>query len=153
MPAMVAELWIRTARDFQADVEAATRSAEPGMDRAMATVDAIIDFAARRPADAKLMLTANRSGLEDDPSLPQDLADSLRSLDAPIDALTRQLARELFGRATPMALDKVHIGVFGVVYTTLRQALTHGRDPRDLRRVLEDAAKAVLAPYATQTWA
>ena len=144
VPEMVAEVWIRTVRDLQTHLAAAADRAAPGMPAALAVVDAAVDFAARRPLDARFLLTAGRRELEEDPALPDEVAEALRGLDGPTDALARRLARGLFGRATRGAVEKVHIGVFGVTFTTLHRALGSGRDPRRLRGVLRDAARAVL---------
>lgn len=144
VPEMVAELWIRTVRDLQADLAAAADRAAPGMPAAMAVVDAVLDFAARRPLDARFFLTAGRRELEEDSALPDAVADTLRGLDGRTDALARRLARDVFGRATPGAVEKVHIGVFGVTFTTLHRVLASGRDPRRVREILRDAARAVL---------
>lgn len=142
---MVAELWIRTIQRFHAELFGATDLAEPGIERAMAGVRAIVDFCSSNPADARLMLVASRQELEDDPSLPADLAESLRTLNDPVEVLVKQLARELYGRVSRAGLDRVSIGVIGLPYTAVRRCLLQDRDPAQMRSLVEQAARAVLS--------
>ena len=142
---MVAELWIRTIRSFHLELFDATGRAEPGMERAMAGVRAIVDFCSKNPDDARLMLVASRVELEGDPSLPAELAESLRTLNDPVEALVTQLARELYGRISRAGLDRVSIGVIGLPYTAVRRCLLQGRDPAQVRSLVQQASHAVLS--------
>jgi AcrR family transcriptional regulator len=144
---MVAELWIRTIRKFHVELFVATDSAEPGMKRAMAGVNAIVDFCSKNQPDARLMLVASVTELENDPSLPADLAESLRTLNEPVEALVGQLTRELYGRISRAGLDRVSIGVMGLPYTAVRRCLLQDRDPAQVRVLVEQAARAVLAAH------
>lgn len=142
---MVAELWIRTIRRFQEYLLAATKDAGPGMDRAVAAVHAIVDFCSENRADARLMLIASRQELEDDPALPQHLAQSLRTLNDPVEAMIKHLAGELYGRVTRQGLDRVAIAVTGLPYTAVRRCLLQDRNPAQLRSLVADSARAVLS--------
>lgn len=142
---MVAELWIRTIQKFHAEFFAATDAAEPGMDRAMAGVRAIVDFCSKNQPDARLMLVASVAELENDESLPPELTESLRTLNDPVELLMKQLARELYGRAHRSGLDRVSIGVMGLPYTAVRRCLLQGRDPAQVRGLVEETAVAVLS--------
>ena len=95
---MVAELWVRTIRKFHLELFAATDIAGPGMDRAMHGVRAIVDFCSKNQPDARLMLVASVTELENDASLPAELAESLRALNEPVEVLVGELTRELYGR-------------------------------------------------------
>lgn len=142
---MIAELWIRTIRKFHAEFFAATDAAEPGMDRAMAGVRAIVDFCSKNQPDARLMLVASVAELQNDESLPPALAESLKTLNDPVEVLMRQLARELYGRANRGGLDRVAIGVMGLPYTAVRRCLLQGRDPAQVRELVERSARAILS--------
>ncbi len=142
---MVAELWIRTIRRFHDELLAATAEAEPGMDRALAGVRAVVDFCSANRADARLMLVASRQELEDDPALPEHLARALRTLNDPVEALLKQLTGELYGRVTRAGLDRVAIAVTGLPYTAVRRCLLQDRNPAQLRSLVEESARAVLS--------
>lgn len=141
---MVAEMWVRTIRSFHAELLRATAAAEPGVERAVAVAGAIVDFASRRPQDARLLLVASREELLADRSLPAALAESVRTLNAPVEALARQVTREIYGRVTPRALERVVIAVEGVPYTVVRRRLLHSSDPGPLWPLVERAARAIL---------
>lgn len=141
---MVAELWVRTIREFHEELLSAAATAAPGIDKALTVAGTIVDFASRRPQDARLMLVASRTELIDDPSIGPDLAATLDRLNDPADALARKLARELYGRATASGLDRVVIGVYGLPYTAVRRRLLQDKDPKQLKPLVLKAARAVL---------
>jgi AcrR family transcriptional regulator len=143
--AMVAELWVRTVRQFQDELLSAAEAAQPGLERALTVAGAIMDFSSRRAEDARLMLLASREELSDDPTIPADLAAALRTLDDPTDELAKQLVRELYGRLSPVGLDKVVIAVYGLPYAAVRRCLLQGKDPVRLKPLVQHAARAVLA--------
>lgn len=142
---MVAELWVRTIRSFHADVLAATGAAEPGVERAIALARAVVDFASHRPEDARLLLIASREELLADETLPAELAAAVATLNQPVEALVRQLTREIYGRVSPSALERVVLAVEGVPYTVVRRRLRTGSDPTPLWPLVERAARAILA--------
>ena len=94
--------------------------AEPGIDRAMAATLATIDFAIQRPEDARLLAMASREELPVSDGLTADLIAELDDLNAPAEALAVQLARELYGRASRAAVERVAFAVFGIPYTAVR---------------------------------
>lgn len=142
---MVAELWVRTIRRFHEFVFAATAAAEPGLPRALALAKSVIDFSARYPDDARLLLVASREELGRDPDLPADLAEELRTLNAPVGELARQLCRELYGRVSPSGVERVVLAVVGLPYTAVRGRLLQDRSPSGLWPLVEQAARAILA--------
>lgn len=141
---MIAELWVRTIRRFHAFVFAATDAAEPGLPRALALARSVIDFSARFPADARLLLVASREELGRDPELPAELVEELRTLNAPVGELARQLCRELYGRVSPAGVERVLLAVVGLPYTAVRGRLLQDRDPSGLWPLVEQAARAIL---------
>lgn len=142
--AMVAEMWVRTIRDFQDQLLEVSAAASPGMDRALAIAGEIVDYSSRHPEDARLMLIASREELRDDPTIPQELQDTLARLNEPVEALVKQLVRELYGRLSPAGADRVTIGVIGIPYTGVRHALLTGSDPQRIRSLVIKAARATL---------
>lgn len=143
---MVAELWVRTIRGFHAELFDATAHAAPGMDRALAAVRTIVQFASRHPDDARLMLIANREEFEADPSMPSELVQSLRHLNQPVEVLLRQLSEELYGKVTVAGLDRVSVAVLGLPYAAVRRRLLQGSDPGRLTPMVEAAARSILKP-------
>jgi AcrR family transcriptional regulator len=142
--AMVAEMWVRTIREFHEELFKASAAAEPGMDRAMAVAGAIVDYSSRHPQDARLMLIASREELENDATIPEELSVSLATLNDPMNDLVRQLVRELYGRVSPTGVDRVTIGVIGIAYTAVRRMLLNDADPKRIKPLVIKAARATL---------
>ena len=142
--AMVAQLWIRTIREFHQFLLAVAQRAEPGMDRAMAATLATIDFAIQRPEDARLLAMASREELRSSDGLTADLIAELDDLNAPAEALAVQLARELYGRASRAAVERVVFAVFGIPYTAVRHRRPPDRDLGPMRELVRAASRAAL---------
>lgn len=143
---MVVELWIRTVGDFQDFLVTAGRDEEPGIQRALATAEAVLDFAVRRPADAKLLTMANRYDLKDgETPMSQRQADALDRLNVPAIRLAEQLSRELYGRATKQTKQVVMFAVYGIPYTAVRELiLTKAASAHTARELVRISSKAVL---------
>jgi len=141
---MVAELWVRTIRRFHVFVLEVVEGEEPGLPRALALAKSVVDFAAQHPQDARLMLVASREELQRDEGLPPDLAEALSTLNAPVEELTRQLCRELYGRVTPAGVERVALAVAGLPYTAVRRRLLLGRNPASVWPMVEQGARAIL---------
>lgn len=142
--AMVAEMWVRTIREFHRHVLGAAAAAEPGMDRALALAGAIVDYSSLHPEDARLMLIASREELMQDATIPSELRDDLATLNDPVEDVVKQLARELYGRVSPTGVDRVMIGVIGIPYTAVRRTLLNGTDPKRIKSIVLRAARATL---------
>jgi AcrR family transcriptional regulator len=142
--ALVAELWLRTVRDFHAFVHA--RSCDlHGRERALALADAVLDYAVEREPDARLLTMSSREELRDDESLPADLRTAVISLNAPLIALARELAGEIYGSRSRPAVDRVLFAVYDVSYAAARHALgRRGRPTRALRASMRAAVAAAL---------
>jgi AcrR family transcriptional regulator len=143
--AMVAEMWVRTIREFHSELFKVSAAAEPGMDRALALAGAIVDYSSRNPQSARLMLVASREELENDPTISSDLRTSLATLNDPVNELVVQLAEELYGRASLNGVDRVTIGVIGIAYTAVRRMLLSDRDPIEIKPLVLTAARATLS--------
>lgn len=143
--AMVAEMWVRTIREFHSELFKVSAVAEPGMDRALALAGAIVDYSSRNPQSARLMLVASREELENDPSISSELGNSLATLNDPVNELVMQLAEELYGRASLSGVDRVTIGVIGIAYTAVRRMLLSDRDPIEIKPLVLTAARATLS--------
>lgn len=143
--AMVAEMWVRTIREFHSELFKVSAVAEPGMDRALALAGAIVDYSSRNPESARLMLVASREELENDPSISSELGNSLATLNDPVNELVMQLAEELYGRASLSGVDRVTIGVIGIAYTAVRRMLLSDRDPIEIKPLVLTAARATLS--------
>ena len=153
--AMVAQLWVRTIREFHRYLLAAADGAEPGLDRALTVAMATIDFAAQRPEDARLLAMASREELRSSEGLTPDLVEELDHLNEPAEALAARLARELYGRAGRPQVQRVVFAVYGIPYTAVRHHRP-GRDLGPMRVLVRAASRAALeadlsapAPRAT----
>ncbi len=141
---MVAELWVRTIGRFHEYVLGAVANEEPGLPRALSFAKAVVDFSARNPQDARLLLVASRDELQKDENLPPDLKEAVVTLNAPVEDMTRQLCRELYGRVTAPGVERVALAVAGLPYTAIRRRLLQDRDPTGVWPMVEQGARAIL---------
>ena len=116
------------------------------MDRAVAAAAWTVDFAAREPADARLLLQVRREELVREAGLPAPLRDSARELNRPVAALLRRIATELFGRVRAAELELVTVAVVDLPYATVRRHLSAGSDPSRHRDHLVRAVTRLLEP-------
>jgi AcrR family transcriptional regulator len=146
--ALVAELWLRTVRDFHAFVHERTLAVH-GLERALAIADAMLDYAVEREPDARLLTMSSREELRDDETLPAELRSAAVALNAPLIGLARELAVELFGSRARSAVDRVIFAVYDIPYAAARHALGgRGRPTAALRRSMRAAVAAALADQA-----
>ena len=141
--AMVAELWVRTIREFHQFLLNTAEEAEPGMERALAVALATIDFAEQRPEDARLLAMASREELRSSEGLTPELVEALDHLNEPAEGLAVQLAREVFGRATRSNVERVVFAVYGIPYTAVRHRRV-GQDLGPMRELVRVASRAAL---------
>ncbi len=145
--ALLAELWLRTVKRFQAGLFAAATAAPPGLDRAVAAAAWTVDFATDQPADARLLLLTRREELVRDASLPATVRAALEDLNEPVIRMLRQLAAEIFGHADRGTVEVVVIAVVDLPYAHVRRHLLAGGDAgrhrpallRVVRHTLEEA--------------
>jgi AcrR family transcriptional regulator len=143
---LLARMWIRAARRSQEAFLAAARAAEP-IEAAVAAALSVYDFCDRQSADARLLLAFRREDLSQGAATPE-VARELHELNRPIEHATRELARRLYGKANPAAIDRVALAVFDLPHGAIRRPLISGMKLSGRRRhSLETAVRAVLIEY------
>jgi AcrR family transcriptional regulator len=141
---LVAELWIRTVRDFHDYMHDRTCDLV-GRERALGMADAMLDYAVEREPDARLLTMASRAGLRADENLPAELRDSVSELNAPLVSVARALAADIYGSRARAAVDRVFFAVYDIPYAAARHALsTNGRFSPALRASMRAAVTAAL---------
>jgi len=141
---LLARMWIRgIRRSQQACLDAAARTGEP-LEAAVAAALAVYDFCDRHPADARLLLAFRREDLLQNATAPEVVRE-LQDLNRPVVNAMRDLARRLYGRATPAAIDQVVLAVFDLPHGAVRRPLISGEKLSARRRQsLEAAVRAAL---------
>lgn len=140
---LLVELWIRAVRRFQERYLAAAEGEDP-VEVGAAMAGAVVDFARRQPADARLLLTMRREDLLDG-EVTGELATRLESLDWPVEEALGALARRVHGRATRGAIELVRIAVIDLPYGAVRRHLVGGGGiPNRLREDVQQAVRDVL---------
>jgi len=142
-PRLFAEVWLRTVRRFQAGLLAAATGGT-GIERAVAAAGWTVEFAARHPADARLLLQARREDLLGDADLPAHTRQALATLNQPVAGLLRRLATDLFGAPTPEHVERLAIAVVDVPYAIARRHLTQGTSPEPHRALVASTVRALL---------
>jgi AcrR family transcriptional regulator len=143
---LLAELWIRAVRRFQAGLELACAGAGPGIDRAMSGAGWVLDFAAEHPDDARLLLLFRREELTGQADAPGSArAGELETLNHPIRALLTQVTCEVFGTADERSLEATTLAVMDLPYAAVRRHLRAGSDPARFRTEILAAVRAILA--------
>lgn len=153
-------MWLRAAADFldlQAQLidDALSREPETAGDAAVCAVvaaaDAPAQFAHRRPAAARMLLTVRREQLLG-PELPTDLADALIDLDRRlVSEVLRRLAWALWGRRDGPSVEVITTCVVDLPTALLRRAVTDSaadgttQISTETRARLEAAVRAVLS--------
>jgi AcrR family transcriptional regulator len=138
---MIARLWIRGVQRSQESFLAAIDGLEPRAG-GLAGGLSIIDFCAREPADAQLLVAFRHDELVRNAPTGA-LAEELEQLNQPVERAVVDLARGLYGRASRAALDRVLLAVFDLPYGAVRRHLIAGKPlPPGLR---DDLARAIAA--------
>jgi AcrR family transcriptional regulator len=140
---LVAELWVRAVRRSQAAFLAAVRHPDPEQ----AAVDAALsihDFVREHRDDARLLVSFRREDLLHD-ARSRRLIRVLDELNSPLGQAVMTLARRLFGRATPAAVEQTTLAVIDLPFGAIRRHLVAGAEPpAALREQLAAAVRAVL---------
>jgi AcrR family transcriptional regulator len=140
---LLGRLWVRAVRRSLVHFERASVGEAP-MDVAVGAALAVYDFCAENPADGRLLLSMRRQDLVSRP-LSQELLDQIDDLNAPVERLMTQLARDLYGRATKANLDRVTLALFDLPVGAVRRPLVSGQPLTEARRsALADAVRAAL---------
>ena len=141
---LLTKMWIRAVRRSQARFAAAAEHPDPSE----ATVGAglsVYDFCVDHPADARLLLSFRPEDLAGG-SLDPAQVNELQHLNEPIQAVVKDLARRLYGRASRRSLDRVIMAVFDLPHGAVRRPLTNGEKLLPQRReAVEAAVRVVIA--------
>lgn len=140
---LLAQMWVRAIRRSQADFASASLHPDP-LEAGVAGALSIYDFCERHPADARLLFSLRRTDLVRKP-LSDALRRELAGLNEPVEALTRDLARRLYGRASRENRDVVALALFDLPQGAVRRPLTEGQRLSSQRRdALAAAVRAAL---------
>jgi AcrR family transcriptional regulator len=141
---LLTKMWIRAVRRSQARFAAAAEHPDP----VEATVGAglsVYDFCVDHPTDARLLLSLRPEDLAGG-HLDLDQITELQSLNEPVEAVVKNLARRLYGRASRRSLDRVVMAVFDLPHGAVRRPLANGEKLLPQRReAVEAAVRAVIA--------
>jgi AcrR family transcriptional regulator len=141
---LLAEIWIRAVRRSQARFRAAAEQADP-IEAAVGAALSVYDFCVDNPADARLLVSLRLEDLAGGQINPRQRAD-LEQLNEPVEAVVKELARRIYGRASRRSLDWVIMAVFDLSYGAVRRPLATGEKLSPERReAVEAAVRAVLA--------
>jgi AcrR family transcriptional regulator len=138
---LLAALWIRAVRRSQAEFIQAMRA--PGaMPAAIGAALSIYDFAARAPADARLLASLRREDLvHATPQRERELA----ALNRPLERALAALTRRLFGMSTPANVEATVTAIVDLPIGAVRRHLIAGQPlPSRARGQLEAAVRASL---------
>ncbi|PWV84049.1 regulatory protein, tetR family [Prauserella marina] len=148
--AVLARTWLRAANDFlDLQRELADRAKTGAEDPSAAVVAAALapaEFAERRSAAARMLLTVERDRLLG-PRLPAELADELIGIDARLVSLLVGLSETVWNRRDGAAVEVMTTCVVDLPSALLRGALTGAETrpvPQRLRERLAAAVRAVL---------
>lgn len=147
---LLAELWVRTVRRFQAGLLEAVGSSRPGLSRAVAAAGWVISFASRCPDDARLLLICRREELLGT-ALGAMHAAELRDLNRPVESLIRQIADEIYGQHDETTTETVLLAVMDLPYAAVRRHLRAGTDPAAHRDQVLAGVRAILAAQLAPT--
>ena len=142
---VLAAVWFRALERFQALALAADAAhRDDPVEAGVALAGAALDFAARHPDDARLLLAVRRSDLLD--GAPPQLRARLDAGNAPLEAALRRIARALHGRADARAVDHVMRAVVDLPGAAVRRHLREpdATLPRWLAADVAAAARALL---------
>src|SRR5215208_5199932 len=135
--------WLRAFEGFQARWLEAARDPDP-LEAGVAMAVAVVAFARTRPDDARLLLTLRPQDLLD-AGPDADFRELQRTMNAPLEADLRRVARALHGRADARALDAVVRATVDLPYGAVRRHAHKATMPRWLERDIADAARHLLA--------
>jgi AcrR family transcriptional regulator len=138
---LLAALWIRAVRRSQAEFTEATKAPD-AMRAAIGAALSIYDFAAREPADARLLASLRREDLAHaTPRLEGELA----TLNHPLERALVDLTRRLFGKSTPANVEATVTAIVDLPIGAVRRPLIAGQPlPTQARDQLEAAVRAAL---------
>jgi len=137
---LLAALWLRTVRSFQAGFLAAL--ALPEVDEAArAAVRHVLSWGARHPAEARLLLLHGRADLAS--AAPEASAD-LAAVNDELAAGLRSYARRRYGSAAAPRLERATLALVDLPHAAARRALQAGRLHPATVAAAQDAAVLLL---------
>lgn len=139
------EVWLRTVTRFQTGLLAAAATGT-GVERVLAAADWTVEFAARDPNDARLLLQTSRGQLLADAELSVETRRTLADLNKPVADLLHELAVDLYGAATPHHVERLTIAMVDVPYAIVRRHLQYGTSVAPHRHLVADTVRALLEP-------
>jgi AcrR family transcriptional regulator len=141
---LLTKMWIRAVRRSQVRFAAAAEHPDP-VEAAVGAGLSVYDFCVDHPADARLLLSFRPEDLAGG-RLDPDQITELQRLNEPVEAVVKDLARRLYGRASRRSLDRVIMAVFDLPHGAVRRPLTNGERLLPQRREAVDVAvRAVIA--------
>jgi AcrR family transcriptional regulator len=136
--------WLRALDRFQSRALAA--AADTAAQTAVAMAVAAVGFARELPEDARLLLTIRPGDLLDgEPDAA--FRDTLAAMNAPLLQRLRDLARQLYGRSAPRAVDAVSRAVVDLPYAVVRRHAYDDKMPSWLEDDVAAATRALLDGY------
>jgi AcrR family transcriptional regulator len=140
---LLAAMWIRAVRRSQNEFIAALAEAD-AISAAIGAGLSICEFAQRHPADARLLASLRRADLIQSVTTPR-LRRELAELNQPLQQTLIELARRLFGGATPDELERTVFAVVDLPLGATRRHLIAGTPlPHATRDQLAAAIRAAL---------
>ncbi|MGH1357729.1 MAG: TetR/AcrR family transcriptional regulator [Burkholderiaceae bacterium] len=141
--AMVAALWLRTVKRFQAGYLAALATDQPAEQRAHAAIDCAFDWCAGNPRQARLLLCYRREDLLQS-ATPVEISREAQSLNDDLTVGLVRLASEI-NPASP-DLPRVRLVCITLPGAVIREALPRQCPIEEAqKRLVHEAASALLA--------
>jgi AcrR family transcriptional regulator len=141
---LVARLWLRAVRRLHQVLLAPAPGGNP-TERAAALARATFEHCLREREDARILAAFSLDTLLAQ-DLPAGLKTELAAVNEPATGALREIARDLFGRASRSAVDAVAAAIVDLPYGLARPYVERGSDPPAQRwRHLEAAVRGLLA--------
>ena len=141
--AILAAAWLRALERFQARALDAAAGSGDAVATGAAMAAAVVSFSRDMPEDAGLLLSIRRDDLLDAAPGPE-VRERLAAINAPLEAATKNIARELHGRADARALDAVTRAIVDLPYAAIRRHARAERLPSWLEEDVRDSARVLL---------
>jgi AcrR family transcriptional regulator len=140
---LLAEVWMRAVKRSQRDFIDAM-AGKQRMAAAIAGALAIYDFADREPSDAQLLASVRYEDMIENALTPAARR-ALSGINQPLLTTLRDLAAQLFGRASPEAIDASMCAIVDLPMGVIRRPLLgKSRISASRRSQLEAAVRAAL---------
>lgn len=140
---LLARLWIRSIRRFQAGFIAALA---PEGDPLVAGLDAalhVVRWSRQHTEEARVMVLYRREDLA--ARWPAELGDELARLNGAVEAAVAAYARRRYGRSDPESLRRVAFALVDIPYAAARRSLLAGEAPPPfVDELVRTAVRAVL---------